>query len=162
MNHRIFSYFFPLILSSGGLTLSLFADSPKTGDSISRRYARSDEIGPKFQKAYQPLKLNYQWKDKGIILKTGKGKTAQEEFIDSKTGKSKKSVSVDQTENERSFSFLSLQSRWRSSPPGSDSVSITFENSFDQPVRVYWVDFEGELKNYGTIPPHGDKSISTF
>ena len=51
MNHRIFSYFFSLILSSGGLTLSLFADSPKTGDSISRRYARSDEIGPKFQKA---------------------------------------------------------------------------------------------------------------
>jgi dipeptidyl aminopeptidase/acylaminoacyl peptidase len=162
MNHRIFSYFFPLILSSGGLNLSLFADSPKTADSISRRYARSDEIGPRFQKAYQPLKLNYQWKDKGIILKTGKGKTAQEEFIDSKTGKSKKSVSVDQTENERGSSFLSPQSRWGSSPPGSDSVSITFENSFDQPVRVYWVDFEGEFKNYGTIPPLGDRSISTF
>ena len=67
-------------------------DSSKSEESISSRYVRSDEIGPKFQKAYQPLKLNYQWKDNGIILKSGKGKTGQEEFIDGKTGKTKKSA----------------------------------------------------------------------
>jgi len=68
MNHRIIPYFFLLILSTGGFTLSLLADSPKTGESIANRYARSDEIGPKFQKVHQPLKLDYRWKDNGIIL----------------------------------------------------------------------------------------------
>ena len=162
MKHRIISAFLLLVLSPGGLVHSIQADSPKTGDSISRRYARSDEIGPKFQKAYQPLKLNYQWKDNGIILKSGKGKDAKEEFIDGKTGKTKKSVSQDPATDEDDSLFLPPQSSWGRSPASSDNASITFENSFPRPVRVYWVDFEGELKNHGTIPPRGDISISTF
>ena len=162
MKHRTISAFLLLVLSPGGLVHSIQADSPKTGDSISRRYARSDEIGPKFQKAYQPLKLNYQWKDNGIILKSGKGKDAKEEFIDGKTGKTKKSVSQDPATDEDDSLFLPPQSSWGRSPASSDNVSITFENSFPRPVRVYLVDFEGELKNHGTIPPRGDISISTF
>ena len=162
MKHRTISAFLLLVLSPGGLVHSIQADSPKTGDSISRRYARSDEIGPKFQKAYQPLKLNYQWKDNGIILKSGKGKDAKEEFIDGKTGKTKKSVSQDPATDEDDSLFLPPQSSWGRSPASSDNASITFENSFPRPVRVYWVDFEGELKNHGTIPPRGDISISTF
>ena len=162
MKHRIISAFLLLVLSPGGLVHSIQADSPKTGDSISRRYLRSDEIGPKFQKAYQPLKLNYQWKENGIILKSGKGKDAKEEFIDGKTGKTKKSVSLDPASDEDDSLFLAPQSSWGRSPASSDNVSITFQNSFPRPVRVYWVDFEGELKNHGTIPPRGDISISTF
>ena len=162
MKHRTISAFLLLVLSPGGLVHSIQADSPKTGDSISRRYARSDEIGPKFQKAYQPLKLNYQWKENGIILKSGKGKDAKEEFIDGKTGKTKKSVSQDPATDEDDSLFLPPQSSWGRSPASSDNVSITFQNSFPRPVRVYWVDFEGELKNHGTIPPRGDISISTF
>jgi hypothetical protein len=162
MGTQFISGFFILILSMGGCVLSLLADSQKTGESISSRYVRSDKIGPKFQKAYQPLKLNYQWKDNGIILKSGKGKNTQEEFIDGKSGKIKKSVSHDPATEEDDSLFLPPQSRWNRSPSNSDNVSITFENSFPRPVRVYWVDFEGELKNYGTIPPKGDISISTF
>ena len=141
---------------------SIQADSPKTGESIARRYARSDEIAPKFQKAYQPLKLNFQWKHNGIILKSGKGKTAQEEFIDGKTGKTKKSVSLEPATDEDHSLFLPPQSRWGPSSSSSDIVSLTFQNSFPRPVRVYWVDLKGGLKNYGTVPPKGDISISTF
>ncbi|MDG0964352.1 MAG: DPP IV N-terminal domain-containing protein, partial [Opitutales bacterium] len=162
MKHRFISAFLLLILSPGGLRQSIQADSPKAGESIARRYARSDEIGSKFQKAYQPLKLNYQWKDNGIILKSGKGKTAQEEFIDGKTGKTKKHAPINRAKDEDDSSFLPPQSRWDRSPASSDNVSITFENSFDRPVRVYWVDFEGVLKSNGTIAPRGDLSISTF
>ena len=162
MKHRIISAFLLLILSPGGFAQSIQADSPKTGESIARRYARSEEIAPKFQKAYQPLKLNFQWKDNGIILKTGKGKTAQEEFIDGKTGKIKKSISLEPAKDEDDSLFLPPQSRWGRSSSSSDNISITFQNSFPRPVRVYWVDLQGELKNYGTIPPKGDMSISTF
>ena len=59
-------------------------------------------------------------------------------------------------------SFLPPQSRWSRSPSNSDNVSITFKNSFPRTVRIYWVDFEGGLKNYGTIPPRGNIMISTF
>ena len=162
MGTQFISGFFILILSMGGCVLSLLADSQKTGESITSRYERSDKIGPKFQKAYQPLKLNYQWKDNGIILKSRKGKMDKEEFIDGKSGKIKKSVSHDPATDEDDSLFLPPQSRWNRSPASSDNVSITFENSFPRPVSVYWVDFEGELKNYGTIPPKGDMSISTF
>lgn len=162
MKHRIIPAFLLLILSPGGFAQSIQADSPKTGESIARRYARSEEIAPKFQKAYQPLKLNFQWKDNGIILKTGKGKTAQEEFIEGKTGKIKKSISLEPAKDEDDSLFLPPQSRWGRSSSSSDNISITFQNSFPRPVRVYWVDLQGELKNYGTIPPKGDMSISTF
>ena len=162
MKHRIISAFLLLILSPGGFARSIQADSPKTGESIARRYARSEEIAPKFQKAYQPLKLNFQWKDNGIILKSGKGKTAQEEFIEGKTGKINKSISLEPAKDEDDSLFLPPQSRWGRSSSSSDNISITFQNSFPRPVRVYWVDLQGELKNYGTIPPKGDMSISTF
>ena len=162
MNHRIIPYFFLLILSTGGFTLSILANSPKTGESIANRYARSDEIGPKFQEAHQPLKLDYRWKDNGIILKSGKGKTASEKFIDGKIGKSKKSKTLDSPKNEESPFLLPPQSLWGRSPSSSENVSITFKNSFNRSVRVYWVDIEGDLKNYGTIPPKEELSISTF
>ena len=125
-------------------------------------FDRSDKIGSKFHKAYHPLKLNYQWKNKGIIVKSGKGKTASEVYIDGRTGKIKTSNFQDSAGKESGASFLSPQSRWSRSPGSADSVSITFENSFNRPVRVFWVDFEGTLKNYARIPPLGDVSISTF
>ena len=161
MGIQFLSFFWVLIISIGGCILSLLADSSKIGDSITSGYLLSDKIGPKFQKAYQPLKLNYQWKKNGIILRSGKGKTAKEEFIDAKTGKSTKSISIDQAKEEDSL-LLPPQSRWSRSPASSENVPITFKNSFPRPVRVYWVDFEGELKNYGRIPPEGNISISTF
>ena len=162
MGTQLISVFLLLNIFLGGSVLSLLADPSKTGESISSRYARSDQIGPKFQKAYQPLKLNYQWKDNGIILKSGKGKMAKEEFIDGKTGKIKKNIPLDSAKEEGDSLYLPPQSSWNRSPGSSDNVSITFENSFDRPVRLYWVDFEGDLKNYGTIPPKSDISISTF
>ena len=162
MGTQLISVFLLLNIFSGGSVLSLLADPLKTGESISSRYARSDQIGPKFQKAYQPLKLNYQWRGNGIILKSGKGKMAKEEFIDAKTGKIKKNIPLDSTKEEGDSLYLPPQSSWNRSPGSSDNVSITFENSFDRPVRLYWVNFEGVLKNYGTILPRSDISISTF
>jgi hypothetical protein len=58
--------------------------------------------------------------------------------------------------------YLHPQSDWGPSPPRSNSISITFENSFDRPVRVFWVDFEGKLVKYGTIASHDEMSISTY
>ena len=67
-----------ILLFIGEGVVCLLGDPSKTGESIESLFDRSDEIGSKFHKAYQPLKLNYQWKNKGIIIKSGKGKMAKE------------------------------------------------------------------------------------
>ena len=162
MGSRTFSVFLSLILSIEGFTLPLLANSSKNGVSIARRYLRSDKISEQFLKAHQPLKLNYQWKENGIILKSGKGKAEKKKIIDGKTGKTKNSVSINLTNKESSSLLLPPQSHWDRSPHSPEDVSITFRNTFDRPNRIYWVDFEGGLKNYGIIPPKGAISISTY
>ena len=151
-----------LTLATGACNLSLLSDSRKTSESIAIPYVRSDEITSRFQEVNQPLELNYQWKNNGIILKSGKGKTAKRQYIDGKTGKTEKSVPLNPEKEEGNSLFIPPQSRWSRSPNSSNHVTITFQNSFGLPVRVYWVDFEGGLKNYGTIPPRGDILIYTF
>ena len=89
-----------ILLFIGGGVVSLFGDPSKTGESIESLFDRSDKIGSKFHKAYQPLKLNYQWKNKGIFIKSGKGKTASEVFIDGSTGKIKTSNSQDSADRK--------------------------------------------------------------
>ena len=69
---------------------------------------------------------------------------------------------IDTIKTEDGSFYLPPQSDWGPSPPSSDSITITFENSFDRPVRVFWVDFEGELVNYGTVASHDEMTRSTY
>ena len=61
-----------LNLLTGACILPLFSDSTKTSESIAIWYTRYDEIGPRFQEAIQPLKLNLRWQNnrikKGLYL----------------------------------------------------------------------------------------------
>ena len=97
-----------LILATGACNLSLLSDSRKTSESIAIPYVRSDEITSRFQKVNQPLELNYQWKNNGIILKSGKGKTAKRQYIDGRTGKTEKSVFLNPEKEEGNSLFIIL------------------------------------------------------
>ena len=114
-----------ILFSGGGCDVSLFADPSKTGESMESLFDRSDKIGSKFHKAYQPLKLNYQWKNKGIIVKSGKGKP-HEVYIDGRTGKIKTSNFQDSAGRKAVLHF-SLLNQLVSCPGSSDSVSITLK-----------------------------------
>ena len=39
---------------------------------------------------------------------------------------------------------------------------LTFQNTFDRPVRIFWVQRDGKLKHYGSIPAGKRRSFSTF
>ncbi len=45
---------------------------------------------------------------------------------------------------------------------GGEPVTVTFLNHTDRPVRVYWLDYKGRRKSYGTIPPRGRQLQNTF
>jgi len=42
------------------------------------------------------------------------------------------------------------------------ATTVIFTNRTDRPIERFWLDFEGKRKSYGTIPPGGIASQSTF
>ncbi len=49
--------------------------------------------------------------------------------------------------------------RSKSDQPDTD---VIFINKRAEPVRLYWLDFEGKRRSYGVVPPGGARSQSTF
>jgi hypothetical protein len=43
-----------------------------------------------------------------------------------------------------------------------DAVTVIFVNNSSRPVRIYWLDFEGNRKSYGGIPALGRQDQRTF
>lgn len=41
-------------------------------------------------------------------------------------------------------------------------MRIRFINQTDKTLRIYWLDFSGERKPYGTIAPHSENDMNTF
>ena len=157
MGTQLISVFLLLNIFLGGSVLSLLADPSKTDESISSRYARSDQIGPKFQKAYQPLKLNYQWRGNGIILKSGKGKMAKEQFIDGKTGKIKKNIPLDSAKEEGDSLYLPLNQVGIVAPAVPIMYPLPLKIPLiDQSVCTGWI-LKGILK---TMEPSHPRAIS--
>ena len=131
-------------------------------NSIEERYLRSDQIGPKFTKAYKKLNLRYEWLNDGIIIKNTEGESNLDTFIDGNTGESR--ILKRQASTGKTTQTIPLKSiaGWKPSPHSSDKVNIIFENQFSRKVRVFWVNFNGKLIYYGTIIPKGRLTISTF
>jgi len=48
------------------------------------------------------------------------------------------------------------------SPNSSLPITMTFRNISNEPLRLDWVDFNGQLKNYGTVGPGQSKTQPTF
>ncbi|MGI8605495.1 MAG: hypothetical protein ACR2OZ_21175 [Verrucomicrobiales bacterium] len=48
------------------------------------------------------------------------------------------------------------------SPPSADDTAIVFVNRRSRAVTLYWVDFDGRKKSYGTLPPGAERRQSTF
>jgi alpha-glucosidase len=48
------------------------------------------------------------------------------------------------------------------SQPDQPATTVIFLNLTDQPIERFWLDFEGQRKSYGVIPPGGLASQNTF
>ena len=62
----------------------------------------------------------------------------------------------------KDFSQLLPLGSWSKSGGSRIPVLLTFKNTFKRPVRIFWVQHDGALKKYGSIPPGKRHSISTF
>ncbi|HEX2789385.1 MAG TPA: hypothetical protein VHN17_03070 [Steroidobacteraceae bacterium] len=48
------------------------------------------------------------------------------------------------------------------SRPSKEATGITFVNRSDEPVKIYWLSFQGERKLYQYLPPGGRHTQKTF
>jgi hypothetical protein len=48
------------------------------------------------------------------------------------------------------------------SQPSKSSTAMTFVNRSDEPVKIYWLSFQGERKLYQYLPPGGRHTQKTF
>ena len=48
------------------------------------------------------------------------------------------------------------------SRPSKQPTGITFVNRSDEPVKIYWLSFQGERKLYQYLPPGGRHTQQTF
>jgi hypothetical protein len=48
------------------------------------------------------------------------------------------------------------------SQPSKNPTAMTFVNRSDEPVKIYWLNFQGERKLYQYLPPGGRHTQRTF
>jgi dienelactone hydrolase len=58
----------------------------------------------------------------------------------------------------------SVEGLWttKASPKSTVPISVTFVNQTDELINVYWFDYYGKPKSYGSIPPGGKNTTKTF
>ncbi len=50
----------------------------------------------------------------------------------------------------------------RSGDSGAKPIAIVFDNRSDDAVDLWWIDFDGKIQNYGTIPARGTLSQASY
>lgn len=59
-------------------------------------------------------------------------------------------------------SLLAPARGYGASGPSSGPASVTFVNEFDRPVRLFWVDGDGQAREYGVLAAGARREQSTF
>jgi dipeptidyl aminopeptidase/acylaminoacyl peptidase len=57
---------------------------------------------------------------------------------------------------------LEPRRQWEASETTGNETEIVLVNTFDRPVRIFWVDFSGRPQPYGTLAPKEERRQHTF
>ncbi len=58
--------------------------------------------------------------------------------------------------------LLPPQSQSRPSGPSRQAATITFDNRFERPVRLFWLNGDGHPRAYGEVTARGQRELTTF
>ena len=138
----------PFILAG----LLFFQFSCVLAQGTSEDYQRAKEIRTTYPDALKSSSFKYQWCDPGLIFERTVAGQKKYSRID---GTSAETMTMSEGEKKgRLENFFQLPPRgsWSKSGGQQIPVMLTFQNTFDRPVRIFWVQRDGKLKNYGHIP----------
>ncbi|MFN3189013.1 MAG: prolyl oligopeptidase family serine peptidase [Aureliella sp.] len=122
-------------------------------------YERAASMPAKWRRAWQADRATYRWTEDRLIVKSRPNGNEVTQVFDAFTGQRLESKPRG---NGEQGTTLAPQSAWRRSRGGDERVDLTFQNTFEQPVRIFWVSFDGNLQSYGSVEAGQSKTISTF
>ena len=125
-------------------------------------YQRAEAIRANIPKALKASRIRYRWCDHGLIVEQIKAGQKTFMLVDGTSTETMTMKEAKESGRYKDFSQLLPQGSWSKSGGSQVPVLITFKNTFERPVRIFWVQHDGVLKNYGSIPPGKHRSISTF
>ena len=125
-------------------------------------YQRAEAIRANIPKALKASRIRYRWCDHGLIVEQIKAGQKTFMLVDGTSTETMTMKEARESGRYKDFSQLLPQGSWSKSGGSQVPVLITFKNTFERPVRIFWVQHDGVLKNYGSIPPGKYRSISTF
>ncbi len=125
-------------------------------------YQRAAAIRGNIPKALKASILRYEWCDCGLIVEQTKAGQKTYMLVDGTSTETMTMKEAKESGRYKDFSQLLPLCSWSKSGGSRVPVLLTFKNTFKRPVRIFWVQHDGALKKYGSIPPGKRRSISTF
>lgn len=135
---------------------------PVLAQGTASDYQRSQDIRSSLPKALHASAFKYRWSKNGIVFEEQKDGTLFYRFVDSVSGKISEPMQSELLPVSERYHQLLPQRHWSKSKGNRQKVTITFNNTFNRPVRLFWVAYDGKLKSYGDIPAGKKHSLSTF
>jgi len=134
------------------------------GDPLAAAHARADALPQLFAK-HRPFKPRIHWlpDGAGLWFETESADGRRCTLIDAATGARREGASpaalgLAEVPPE---SLPPRAARERSRGGGAET-EILLVNTFDRPLRIFWVDTDGRPQRYGTLPPGGERRQHTF
>ena len=125
-------------------------------------YQRAQEIRSSFPKAFRESTFKYHWSEKGLIFEDKSHGEPRYRVIHFNPSDPSSDTPQKIFIDHHDHSELEPKKRWSKSSGHKIPVTITFQNTFDRSVRIFWVTFDGKLKPYGDVPAGERHSISTY
>ena len=125
-------------------------------------YRRAQEIRSTFPKAFRKSTFKYHWREKGLIYEDKSHGGTRYRVIEFNPDDLSIATTREISTDQHDHSQLEPKKLWSKSAGHKTPVTVTFQNTFDQPVRIFWVTFDGKLKPYGDVPAGERRSISTY
>ena len=140
------------------LLLQSFVRPQGTADD----YRRAQEIRSSFPKALRKSAFKYHWSEKGLIFEDTSHGEPQYRIIDFNPSDLSSATPQKILTGHNDHSELDPKKLWSKSSGNRTPVTITFKNTFNRSVRIFWVTFDGKLKPYGDVPAGESRAISTY
>ena len=125
-------------------------------------YRRAQEIRSSFPKAFRKSTFKYHWSETGIIFEDTSHGEPQYRVIHFNSTDLSSDTPQKIFTSHHDYSKLEPKKLWSKSSGNRTPVTITFKNTFNRSVRIFWVTFDGKLKPYGDVPAGESRSISTY
>jgi dipeptidyl aminopeptidase/acylaminoacyl peptidase len=137
--------------------------SPLAAQGTAADYERARELPARWQKLARPFRPQWHWlPDGGGLWWKQPGRGPAEYVAVHADGRILRAATAAELGVAPADERLEPQREWGPSSRSDEATTITFVNALSRPVRLFWVDPEGQPKAYGELAPGAKRDMSTY